>query len=100
MQKMLNSQPAFRWQQQNMDSLLYCGAICIATLRFCGRNNGLEHYRIENAAFPDLLSEVGCAWRNNRPFDLQGKTFQTVAEIVEQLYVTIFDRLDFTLTLA
>jgi hypothetical protein len=100
MQKTLNSQPAFRWQQSNMDSLLYCGAILIAKLRFRGRNDGYEHYQIENATFPDILSEVGCYWWDGQPFALKAKTFKSIASMVEEFYTAVFDKLDFTLTFA
>jgi hypothetical protein len=99
MQKTLNSQPAFRWQQQNMDSLLYCGSVLIAKLRFCGRDNGLEHYRIENATFPDTLSEVGSYWWDGQPFALKERTFKSIASMVEEFYTAVFEKLNFTLTI-
>ena len=99
MQKTFKSQPTFTWQQNIMDHSLFCGAVFLAELRWECRENGYEHYRIEHAAFPDALAEEGYGRWNTRPFDLKGKTFVEIADMVEQLYIAVFDKLDFTMTL-
>jgi len=99
MQYTFNRQPAFFWHQDNMDHSLFCGRVFIAKLRFRGRDNGMEHYEIEQAAFSDALDGVGGSHWNGQPFRLKGKTFAEIAETVERFYATIFERLDFTTTL-
>ena len=93
MQMTLKNQPVFTWQQNNMDHSFTCGAVLLAKLRWCGRKNGYEHYQIEQAAFPKELAEAGdCCW-HDQPLALKGKTFVAIADIVEQLYTVIFDKL-------
>ena len=100
MQHTINSRPAFTWQQRDVDSLLFCGSVLIAKLRFRGRDNDLEHYQIEDAAFSDALDREGWRhWDDSQPFRLKGKTFVEIADMVEQLYAIIFERLNFTMTL-
>ena len=93
MQKTFKSRTKFTWQQNNMDHSLRHGAVLLAKLRWCGRENGYEHYRIERAAFPKELVEVGDGWWNGQPLALKGKTFVEIADIVEKFYSAVFDKL-------
>jgi hypothetical protein len=95
----INRQPVFRWCQDNMDHSLLCGGVLIAKLRFRGRDNGFEHYQIEQATFSDALDSEGWRHWDSQSFRLKGKTFAEIAEIVEKFYTNIFERLDFTMTL-
>lgn len=99
MQKTLHSQPKYTWQQHSVDHSLFCGSVFIAKLLWCGRKNGYEHFRINHAAFPDAISETGWGKWDEQPFDLKGKTFVEVADMVEEFYNTVFDKLAFTMTL-
>ena len=99
MQKTFNSQPAFTWQQNNENHSLHCGSIFLAELRYDGRENGYEYYRIIHAAFPDALAEEGYGGWNGQPLDVKGKSFAEIANWVEHCYIAVFDKLDFTLTL-
>ena len=93
MQKTLKNQTKFTWQQNNMDHSLRFGAVFLAKLRWCGRNNGYEHYQMEQAAFPKELAKAGDGWWNGQPLALKGKTFVEVADMVEQFYTAVFDKL-------
>ena len=99
MQMTVKSQPVFTWRKLTMNHHLFCGAVFIAELRCDGRHNGYEYYRIGHAAFPDALAESGDGQWNDQPFDLKGKTFAEITDIVEQLYTAVFDKLHFTPTL-
>ena len=99
MQPTINRQPVFFWHQDNLDHSLLCGRVLIAKLRFRGRDSGFEHYQIEQAAFSDALGNEGWRHWDGQSFRLKGKTFVEIADMVEQLYATIFERLDFTMTL-
>jgi len=98
MQKTHNCRPVFRWQQNNENHFLFCGEVFLAGLRWYGREFGYEYFRIEHAAFSDALVKEGDGRWNGQPFDLKGKTFVGITDMVEQLYIAVFDRLDFTMT--
>jgi hypothetical protein len=99
MQKIFNSQPVFRWQQYEKDTLLYCGTVLLATLQFHRYANGHEYYRFKHATFFDALRDAVPGYWENDAFYLKGTTFAEIAEPVEQFYATTFDQLDFNITL-
>ena len=99
MQKTFYSQPTFRWQQQNEDHSLFCGDVLIAELRWDGREDGCEYYRIEHAAFPEALAEAGYGRWDGLPFKLKCQSFTEISGIVEIIYTAVFDQLDFIMAI-
>lgn len=100
MQMTLKSQPVFTWQQNNKGHSLFCGTVFIAAIRWEGHEHGYEYYRIERAAFTEELAEAGDDLWHVRPFNLKGKAFAEIADIVEQLYTAVLDKLHFVPILA
>jgi len=100
MQKTFNCQPAFKWRQHGKDTLLYCGAVLLATLRFYCYDNGHEYYRVKHAIlFNELVKATPSGFWEDNVLYLKGATFIEIADVVEQFYTTTFDQLDFNITL-
>ena len=86
----LIQKPKFTWVGND----LFCGGLFLARLHRTNER-GFEHYRIQEPAFANKLSEAGWNYWAPEQFSIAVLNIGEAQSLVESLYRTVFGDLEF-----